>query len=61
MDWIESESLWFFCPDLADVFVWREPSEYLQSPPEIVGADEVVEVLSKLSVVRDFGQFGALI
>ena len=41
MDWIEFESFGFGCPDFADVFVRGEAFEGFQSPPKIIGADEV--------------------
>ena len=50
MGWIEFESLGFFCPDVADVFVGRESSEGLESSGEIVGIDEVGEMLPEVLV-----------
>jgi hypothetical protein len=50
MDWIESESVWVVCPDFADVFVWREAFEGLETPAEIVGVDEVGEMALELPV-----------
>ena len=41
----------FDCPLFADELVGREAFEGLQSSPEIVGADEVGEVLAQLVVV----------
>jgi hypothetical protein len=45
MDWIDGEFFWLGCPPFADEFVGREPFERLQSAAEIVGGDEVVEML----------------
>lgn len=50
MGWIEFESLRFFCPDRADVFVWRESSEDFESSGEVVGVDEVGEMLPEVVV-----------
>ena len=41
VDWIEFESSGFDCPSFADELVGCEAFEDLQSPSEIVGADEV--------------------
>ena len=51
MDWIESESIGFICPAFTDEFIWRQPLEGLQSPPVIVGIDEVIEVLFQLVMI----------
>ena len=48
MERIEVESLWLFRPDLADVFVRREPLEGLETPSEVVRSHEVGEMSSKL-------------
>ena len=48
MGWIESESLWFFCPYRADVFVRYESFESLESSGEVVGTDEVGEMLPEV-------------
>jgi hypothetical protein len=48
VDWIEFESFWFDCPSFADELVGRESFEGLQSPSEIVGADEAVEMPGEL-------------
>ena len=37
MDRIEPEFFGLFCPDIADVFVGREPFERLQTSREVVG------------------------
>src|SRR5271169_5547346 len=50
MDRIERESFGLFCPELANVFVGREAIERLKTLGEVVGADEVGEVASKLIV-----------
>ena len=51
MDRIQGEPLRFDCPLFADELVGRESFEGLQSSPEIVGADEVGEVLAQLVVI----------
>ena len=51
MDRIQDESVWLGCPDLADVFVKREPSEGLEPPREIVSGYEVGEMDAELVVV----------
>ena len=48
MDWIEFESSGFDCPSFADELVGCEAFEDLQSPSEIVGADEVGEMPAEL-------------
>ena len=48
MGWIECESFWLFCPTFADVFVRCEAFEGLEATTEVVGGDEVSEVLAKL-------------
>lgn len=50
MGWIEFESLRFFCPDGADVFVGCETFESLEPSGEVVGVDEVDEVLPEVLV-----------
>lgn len=50
MGWIEFESLWFFCPDRTDVFVRCESFECLEPSGEVVGVDEVGEMLSEVLV-----------
>lgn len=50
MGWIEFEALWFFCPDGADVFVGCKPLEGLESSGEVIGADEVGEMLPEVFV-----------
>jgi len=50
MGWIECEPLRLFCPDRADVFVGCESFEGFESSGEIVGVDEVGEMLSEVSV-----------
>lgn len=50
MDRIEPESLWLFCPGVADVFVGCEAFEGLEAPGEVVGGDEVVEMAAELVV-----------
>jgi len=48
MGWIESESFGLFCPLFANEFVGRETFEGLEATAEIVGGDEVSQVLTKL-------------
>ena len=50
MERIERESLWLFCPDLADVFVGGEAFECLKPLGEIVSANEVSEMAAKLAM-----------
>ena len=50
MDRIDDESIWLRSPARADVFVGREPRECLQAPSEVVGVNEVLQVLPKLVV-----------
>ena len=47
---IEDESLWLRSPALADVFVGREAFQRLEPTSEVVGCDEVGEMLSELLV-----------
>ena len=51
MDRIEIESIGFLCPAFADELVWRQSLECLQSPPVIVGVDEVVKVSFQLLMI----------
>src|SRR5215470_6625761 len=48
MERIEGEPFRLARSALADELVWSEAFEGLQAPPEIVGADEVIEVTFKL-------------
>lgn len=50
MGWIEFESLGFFCPEGADVFEGSKSSEGFESSSEVVGVDEVGEVLTEVLV-----------
>lgn len=50
MGWIECEALRLFCPDGADVFVGCESFEGLESSGEVVGMDEVGEMLPEVFV-----------
>ncbi len=50
MGWIEFEALGFFCPGGGDVFVGCETFEGLESSGEVVGVDEVGEVLPEVLV-----------
>ena len=51
MDWIQREPFRFDCPLFAYELIGREALEGLQSSPEVVGADDVGEVLAQLVVV----------
>jgi hypothetical protein len=48
VDRVEDESIWLRCPDFADVFVWGETSEGLESAREVIGRHEVGEMRSQL-------------
>ena len=48
MGWIEFESMGLFCPDGADVFVGCKSSEGFEFSGEVVGVDEVGEVLAEV-------------
>lgn len=48
MGWIKFESFRFGCPDCADVFVWSEAAECLQSARKIVCRYKVVEMCPQL-------------
>lgn len=50
MGCLEGKSVWLDCPYFADVFEGCEALEGLQSPPVIIGIDEVVEVGGQLRV-----------
>jgi hypothetical protein len=50
MEWVEDESLWLVCPGFADEFVWCEAFEGLEEFGEVVGLDEVSEVVAELVV-----------
>ena len=50
MGWIEFESLWFSCPEGADVFVGCEPFESSESTCEVVGIHEVGEMFPEVFV-----------
>ena len=47
---IEPVFFGLFCPDIADVFVGREPLQGFKSLGEVVGHDEALQVLAKLVV-----------
>ena len=50
MERIEGEAIRLFCPELADVSVWREAFEGPEASGEVVGRDEVGEMAAKLIV-----------
>ena len=50
MAWIEYESVWFVSPAFADEFVRCEALECLEPSSEVVGVDEVTEMLPELVV-----------
>lgn len=47
---IEDESIRFFCPSPTNEFVWCKAFEGLQSSAELIGYDEVGEMLAELIV-----------
>ena len=51
VEWIEPEPFRLDGPSFADELVGREALERLQSTPEVVGLDEVAQVLPELVVV----------
>src|SRR6516164_1968676 len=50
MEWIEPELIRVFCPAFADVFVGGEPAKGFQPFGEVVGGQEVGEMVAKLIV-----------
>ncbi len=50
MGWIKFEALWFFCPDGADVLVGCKALEGFEPSGEVIGVDEVGEVLPEVLV-----------
>ncbi len=50
MGWIECEALRLFCPDGTDEFVRCESFECFESSGEVVGLDEVGEMLPEVFV-----------
>ena len=44
MDWIERKSFRGLSPEFAQILVWREAIERLESTGEVVGSEEVVQV-----------------
>ena len=51
MERIKDELVWLGLPSLADEFVGGETFQGLQSAAEVVGCDEVVEMLTQLLVI----------
>ena len=51
VEWIEPELLRVFCPAFADVFVRREPSQGFQPLGEVIGRQEIGEMIAKLIVI----------
>jgi hypothetical protein len=51
VEWVEPEAFWPFCSGSADGFVGCEAPEGLQVASEVVGRNEVGQVLPKLGVV----------
>ena len=47
---VEGEAVGLFCPGGADCFIGRQATESFESPTEIVGVDEVGEMLPELIV-----------
>ncbi len=50
MGWLEFESFWFFCPDGTYELVGSKPFESLKPSSEVVGIDEVGQMLSEVLV-----------
>jgi hypothetical protein len=50
MDWVQSKAFGLVCGEFADVFVRGEAFEGFESPSEVVGCDEVVEVRRELGI-----------
>ena len=50
VDRVDPESLWFICPEFADVFVGREALEGFEATAKIVGVHEVGEMGFELLV-----------
>lgn len=50
MERIGDEPFWLDCPALANELVRREAPQRLQSAPEVVGCDEIVEMRTQLLV-----------
>ena len=50
MGWVEFETIWFKCPDFADVFEWCETLSRLQAARVIIRCDEVGDVYLELSL-----------
>ena len=48
MDWIERKSFRGLSPEFAQILVWREAIERLESTGEVVGSEEVVQVRFEL-------------
>jgi len=46
--WVKPEGVWLFCPDFADIFVRREAAEGFAALGEIVGGEEIGEMLAQL-------------
>lgn len=51
MDWVQSKAFGLVCGEFADVFVRGETFEGFESPGEVVGCDEVVDVRRELAAV----------
>jgi hypothetical protein len=51
VDWVQIESFRLICPAFADELVWGQPFEGLKTAGEVVGIDEVCEVLPQLIVI----------
>jgi len=47
---VEFESVWFFCPDARDIFVWCEAAQGLEPAAVVIGVDEELEMLPELVV-----------
>ena len=51
MDWINPEAFGLGCPLLANELIRRQALERLESSPEVVGSDEVSQMLLQLLVI----------
>jgi hypothetical protein len=48
MDGIDGEAIWLFCPGLTDELVGRQSTKGLEAASEVIGGDEVREVVVQL-------------
>jgi hypothetical protein len=43
---VEFKTIWFLLPAFDDVLIWREPFKSFEAFGEVIGIQEVVEMLS---------------